>query len=388
MIDYFNITFTGDDFGSFGKLLRTTQPGGYDIESFTPAKVGADPKAPALEVRVNRKKQQLQISGCPLTWLQGHNGLGSNDLPFLVTESTKLLFARQQRAVPPSVKKQLHDRSYAVNDVHVAELHRMPHPLIPALCNNIRRFGPDDLEATPLEKGIGLRLYPNSRDRQVLLYDKHNYYLDGKDKHRNRLLGQLPPKSFERYGPIWAFARMMSEHLNQGIRIETRHKRNLKARGLTIGCAWTTTTARELHHDVLASIPLADLPPVAEAEALLARLGQEDRRLLALWLEHRHVPDFFDAPATYFRWRKRMLVDFQVNASNVPIPSTEVKWSNLISPGSVLETPEWAFEGSFLHHPGRVALGITTSPSEEAWPPPRVLVPERPRTEKQLKRRR
>lgn len=390
MIDYFDIAFTGDDFGAFGKLLRTTQTDGYDTESFTPATIRAGTDAPSFEAHVNRKKQQLQINGCPLMWLQGHNGLGSNDLPFLVTESTKLLFARKQRSIPSSVEQQLRERSYAVNDVHVAELHRMPHPMIRALCNNIRRFALDDLEAMPLEKGIGIRLYANSRHRQVLLYDKHNYFLDGKDKHRNRLLGQLPAKSFNRYGPIWDFARMMNEHLNKGIRIETRHKRNLKARGLDIGSAWTSTTARDLHHDVLASIPLSDLPPVAEAEALLARLGQEDRRLLALWLDRRRVADFFDAPATYFRWRKRMLADYQINVSSAPIPCTEVQWSALTAASSVLETPEWAFEGSFLHYPERVALGITASPCEEAWPPPKpkVLAVKRPSAAKQLKHRR
>ncbi|RYH70942.1 MAG: hypothetical protein EON54_00965 [Alcaligenaceae bacterium] len=378
----------GDELSKIGKAVRTKHPSGVETTSFTPVKIKGGPEAPEFQLRINKKKNRLEFAGCPLLWLQGHNGLGSNDLPFLVEQSIVLVFQRLGYAIPGTVQQQLRDRSYGLSEVHVAELHRMRHALIDAFCENIRRFAPPALRATPLEKGIGIRLWPDSRVRTVLMYDKFQYYLDGTPKHRRRLLGKLPIKSFERLGPNWNFNRMLEEHLNQGIRIETRHKRSLRSRGLDAGDAWTDSTAREIHHAVLADVPIDDLPPVAEAEALLERMGQDDRRLVALWLEHRDVPKFFDSSATYHRWRKRILAEFDLDLSRRPISSAETKWSTLTSAASILETPRWAIDECFLHDPQRYAQGLRVPPSAEAWPPPRVAKPRSQAPAKKVKRRR
>ncbi|RYG21635.1 MAG: hypothetical protein EON93_25760 [Burkholderiales bacterium] len=215
-----------------------------------------------------------------------------------------------------------------------------------------------------------MRLWPESRERQVLMYDKHHYFWDGMTKHRQTLLGQLPVRSWERLGPALNFDRMMDEHLNQGIRIETRHQRNLKTHGLTVGSAWTLASARHLHHRVLSDVILADLPPISEAETLLASVGEDDRRLIALWLSGRRVSRFFDAPATYDRCRKRILAQHDINFSRTPIPCEQAQWSFLIAPESVLETPAWALEGPLLHDPSHVAQGLVVPPGRDAWPPP------------------
>ncbi len=375
MIDFIDIRFHGTDFGDIGKKLSTLQRGGYVTQSSTAEVVGAGRGAPFLNIKINRKNKELRIWGCPAKWLQCHNGIGSNDLHSVVASAVALVFAHLQRSVPASVQQTLDERSYGIAEVHVAELHRMPHALISAFCANIRRFAPDHLQATALEegKGIGVRLSPRSRERQILMYDKHHYFRDGSIRHRQMLLGHLDVQSFERLGPALYFDRLMDEHLNQGIRVETRHLRNLKPRGLHIGSAWTPITARDLHLDVLADIHLSDLPPVAEAEALLSQCSQDDRRLIALWLDGRNVRDFFDAESTYYRWRKRVLRQFSIDVSSRPVPCTEVQWSSLIAPSSLIETPDWAIDSPLFYEPLTQTADSTKSPAAHAWPVPTPL---------------
>ena|GEM_PF-892570 len=355
MIDFFNVTFDGDDFGVIGKPVRVRQAEGQVSQSYTDVTVRADTLAPMFKVQIEARASRIRLWGSPLAWLQGHNGMGSNELHPLVARSVALVFAQLHRPVPASIERSLAVRDYRVHELHVAEMHRMPHPQIAKLCDNIRRHAPSDLQAVPLEigKGIGTRLWPHSRDRCVILYDKHQYFMDGLIKHKKKLLGRLPAGSFERLGPSLDFSRMLDEHLKLGIRIETRHQRNLKRLGLDKGSAWKPDTARTLHHQVLDTVPLADMPALAASESLLAGANQDDRRLLALWLDGRDVRIFFDVAASYYRWRKLALSRFGVDVSRAPIACDDCRWTQLISATSVVDTPAWAIDSSFVFQPGQ-----------------------------------
>jgi hypothetical protein len=117
--------------------------------------------------------------------------------------------------------------------VHVAEHYAMPASLIAKLCDDIRRYGTASLKATPISPGIGVRLWPGSRDREVLIYDKQNYFMDKLLRHKHKLLGKMP-MSFERIGTGLYFDQMMDQYLAHGVRIETRHKRDLKNKNLSL----------------------------------------------------------------------------------------------------------------------------------------------------------
>ncbi len=376
MIDYFNITIDGDDFPTIGKQLSTMHPSGAESKSFTEVDVRVASGAPEFTAKVEtRGKTKMRFSGSPAAWLQGHNGMGSNDFQPLVRASVLLVFETLGIDCPASVMNAISTGEYDVHEVHVTEQYRMPYDLIEPLCDAIRRYGASSLQAVPIPKGIGIRLWPNSRDREMLIYDKNKYYLDKFWTHRKMLLGNMP-LNIDRFGTEAAFEKMVEEVLAQGIRIEARCGRllNNKTRPLTRGTCWKPETARELHRKVVEDIPLSDLPPIHVEEQLLATAPTDHKRLIALWLTGRDMRQFFNSEPTYCRWRKRWLEKYGIDMSIPPMPDCGIRWADVISPDAIIEVPEWAKESRFVFEPEQWSGWKNPTQNHRAWlrPEPEV----------------
>jgi hypothetical protein len=368
MIDFFNITIDGDDFPTIGKEFTTKQPGGARTKSFTEVKVRVANGAPWLHAKVETKEKRLRFWGSPAAWLQGHNGMGSNDFQPLVKASILLVFETLKLDCPASVLDAISTGEYDVDEVHVAEQYRMPHQLVGPLSDNIRRYGDSSLQSVPIDKGIGIRLWPNSRDRLVLIYDKYHYFIDKFWSHRKKLLGNMP-LNIDRFGAEAAFEKMLDEVLEQGIRIETRAKLmlNSKANPLNRGVHWKPETARELHRKVLESIPLADLPPIHVQEQLLATATADHKMLIALWLTGRDMKQFFNSDATYYRRRTEMITRYGFDMSIPPMPECGIRWADVIEPSAIIEVPEWAKETGFVYVPERWSGWKNPTQNHRAW---------------------
>lgn len=368
MIDYFNITVDGDDFPTIGKEFTTKQPGGARTKSFTEVKVRVATGAPWLHTKVETKEKRMRFWGSPAAWLQGHNGMGSNDFQPLVKASVLLVFDTLGLDYPASVMEAISTGEYDVDEVHVAEQYRMPHQLVGPLSDNIRRYGDSSLQSVPIDKGIGIRLWPNSRDRQVLIYDKYHYFIDKFRSHRKKLLGNMP-LDIDRFGTEAAFEKMLDEVLEQGIRIETRAKLmlNSKANPLNRGLHWKPETARELHRKVLESIPLADLPSIHIQERLLATATADHKMLIALWLTGRDMRQFFNSDATYYRRRTEMMKQYGFDMSIPPMPECGTRWADVIEPSAIIEVPEWAKESGFVYEPERWSGWRNPTQNHRAW---------------------
>ena len=370
MIDYFNITVDGDDFPPIGKQLSTMHPSGAESKSFTEVDVRVASGAPTFTAKVEtRGKTKMRFSGSPAAWLQGHNGMGSNDLQPLVKASVLLVFETLGMKCPASVEGAICSGEYDVHAVDVTEQYRLPHQLIESLCDNIRRYGDSSLQAVPIPKGIGIRLWPNSRDREVLIYDKYQYFLDKFFAHRRMLLGNMPV-NIDRFGTEAAFENMMDEVLAQGIRIEARCGRmlNNKKSPLNRGVHWTPETARELHRKVVEDIPLSDLPPFHVQEQLLATATAKHKVLIALWLTGRGMRQFFDSQSTYFHNRNQILSKYpDIDLSIPPMPECGIRWADVIAPSAIIEVPEWAKESGFVYEPERWSGWKNPTQNHRAW---------------------
>lgn len=368
MIDFFNIAIDGDDFPTIGKEFRTKQPGGARTKSFTEVKVHVANGAPWLYAKVETKEKRMRFWGSPAAWLQGHNGIGSNDFQPLVKASILLVFETLKLDCPASVMEAISNGEYDVDEVHVAEQYRMPHQLVGPLSDNIRRYGDSSLQSVPIDKGIGIRLWPNSRDRLVLIYDKYHYFIDKFWSHRKKLLGNMP-LNIDRFGTEAAFEKMLDEVLEQGIRIETRAKLmlNSKTNPLNRGVHWKPETARELHRKVLESIPLADLPPIHVQEQLLATATADHKMLIALWLTGRDMRQFFNSDATYYRRRTQMMKQYGFDMSIPPMPECGIRWADVIAPSAIIEVPEWAKETGFVYEPERWSGWKNPTQNHRAW---------------------
>ncbi|MEN2431921.1 phage/plasmid replication protein [Comamonas sp. F1-6] len=368
MIDYFNITIDGDDFPKIGKKVVVRQPSGVKTKSFTEVKVSAGKYAPHFNVRVETNGQRIRFHGSPAQWLQGHNGMGSNDLRGLVKKTIRLAFETLEMDCPASVSKAIISGNYAVDEVHIAEHYAMPASLIAKLCNDIRRYGAASLKATPISPGIGVRLWPGSRDREVLIYDKQNYFMDNHLRHKYKLLGKMP-MNFDRIGTGLYFDQMMDQYLAHGVRIETRHKRDLKKKNLSLnkGLAWNPDVARALHVKTVNGIPLQDLPPLDIREQVIQKADFKYRALMALWLDGRDPKAFCASPATYYRHRKEILDQCGIDLSVPALMVEDISWKSLTDPINIMEPPEWAMESGFVYEPKRWDSFVDATQYERAW---------------------
>ena len=368
MIDYFDITINGDDFPEIGKAVMTRHPGGAKTKSFTEVKVCAGKDAPHFSARVENGAERMRFSGSPALWLQGHNGMGSNDFTGLVKASVLLVFETLKLDCPASVIEALNTRNYAVDEVHVAEHYAMPLGLIPQLCDSIRRCADPTLEAIPIRPGIGVRFWSQSRDRQAILYDKYHYFMDRLSKHKRKLLG-LMPMDIDRVGTSLYFGKMMEEYLAKGSRLETRHKRCLKNKNCLFnhGSLWQPETARALHIEMVKSIPLQDLPSLDKRELLLQTAKLEHRTLIALWLDGRHPVDFCKSPATYYRRRLEVLQQYGIDLSIPALRDDAINWASITNPAGIMEPPDWALESGFVYEPNRWIGWRDATQNERAW---------------------
>lgn len=368
MVDYFDISIDGENFPILGKTVTTNQPGGARTNSLTEVVACAAKGAPHFKAQVETRAKRIRFWGSPSQYLQCHNGMGSNDFPALVLATVPLIFETLKVNYPKAVCNAVESGEYEVREVHVAEQYRMPHSLIFTFCDNIRRHADSSLEVTPLNKGIGIRLWPNSRDRQVLLYDKHHYFMDGLRKHKTKLLGNMPME-FDRFGTSIEFDLMMRDFLRSGIRIETRFMRSLKSKTnpLNRGEHWRPETARRLHRQMMLEIPLADVPKIHLAEHLMTEPNLEYRTMLALWLAGRQPRQFFKSDATYFRRRREIRSMTGVDLSVPFLPDAGIGWADVISENALLEPPAWAVESGFLYEPINWPDYLHSTHYERAW---------------------
>ena len=362
MIDRMEMTIDGE-FPQIGKTLAVGHRAGVVSHSHTSDTYRLFGTGAGYRLHLRKLKssgQALDIDFCPPKILQGHNGLGSNDLIGLALHAVPLIF--RDRGIPLSsdVQQRLIAGDYRLREVHVTEHHKMPHGSIPALCSAIRRYGPDSLQAVPIERGIGIRLWPNSRSRSVLIYDKLRYFKDvtaGKPfKHLDILRAGIDPNSYAHHWQALNFRELL-EYLRQGVRIEVKlFSEFLKRRGLERGSAWTADIASRVRQDVLEEVPLGDVPLSSAIDAAIATASPAHRTLIALWTAGRDPRQFASSPATFHRIAKavRQRYGFDISRPSLDLPSPML-WLSLIASESIVErAPSFSRGDDFFFNPKRV----------------------------------
>lgn len=372
MSDYFHISVpvkSTKSLPKIGKVLAVTHRDNVTSNSRTEYKVQAAKHAPAFYMRVITKKKRLEIYGCPAVFLQGHNAAGSNDLRAVVEAIVPLLFASIRQKMSDEVRTCIVNGTYRVHRVDISELHRMPHGAIERFCDHIRRHACSSLQAVPLEsnKGIGIRLWPDSRHRRLVIYDKREYFRNRLELHKTRLYGPPGERNSEQVQLREQF-KLMKRHVSQGIRIETKFGYALKSLGLTEGRNWTPETARRIHLDALQKIPLTDLPPISSAAALLDTITDlKLRAYVALWLHGEKVSKFCTSRSTYGRYKKMALENFGIDFARAPLSDEAVSWTKLIDASSIIETPAWALESGFVFSADTARRKPRSTHYERVW---------------------
>ena len=365
MIDYIKMELEGE-FPPLGKPRTVMHESGVVTEGFTSDRYYLFGNGADFELRLNPSRDLLTLGFCPPKILQGHNGLGSNDLVGVVRHAVPRILKSLGIKVDSSMKGRLKCGDYRLTEVHINELHAMPHAAIPALVHGIRRYGPDSLQAVPIEKGIGVRLWPNSDARQVLIYDKVTYFLDKPGKHFEVLHAGVEQETFAWFGLNFDFDDLLA-YLRQGVRIEVKLKRpflkrvhELELRGgervktsLDRGGHWTAEIARAVRRAVLRSVPLGDRVLTTVIDTAIGESLPVDATLLALWHGGRDPKEFNVPASTYYRRRMAILEKYGLDISKpwVKLPDG-LTWTQLIDDSAVIErAPKWARGSGFFFNP-------------------------------------
>ncbi len=352
MIDYFNISVVVARAVALGKEVRVEQEKERYSYSRTPMKVKFGKHSTEFTVHYEARNKRLVFKGCPASFLQGHNGIGSNDFRGLVEVVVPLVLAASRIKYDDAMRAAIEIGDYIVHEVHIAELHKMPHRSIGDFCDNIRKHAPRAVGATTLEtgKGIGVRLFPHSRSRRVLIYDKLNYFLDKPKKHLARLVGFLPKGDEYRAQLVDSF-KQMKKYLRGGVRIETRLKDSLKTLKLNKGSDWKKGTARKVHLQTLRTMPLGNVPAALEDAGVISKITDEKLRTsVQLWMAGGDVRSSFNSRATYHRYRRKALDELGIDFSKRPTQG-EHDWNTIIDDASIIPLPEWAKKSGFVFLP-------------------------------------
>lgn len=371
MIDFTKLFLRGS-FPPIGKMLNVAHRDQVVSNTFTADKykLFSDGAEYGLHLRnLKDGEQELEMTFCPAKILQGHNGFGSNDLQGVVREAVRLIFRQHGIPLTTDIGTRLRTGDYRLSQVDIAELYRMPHALIPVLCENIRRYAPSSLQAVPLERGVGVRLWPLSDSRRVLIYDKLHYFDDGPVKHKTILLAGTELESFAQLGLHLNFDDLR-KYLGQGVRIETRvYGPFLRKRKLDKGSAWTTRIAGRVHREVLEEVPLSDLG-LSDVEAAIASAPPSQGALIALWAAGRTPRNFATSESAYFRHRKAILANFRLDISRPAVANAGLSWPQLVDPSSLVKSaPDWARGQGFFYNP-RHPRGLPRSTKSGRRPTP------------------
>lgn len=332
-----------------GKPVTVTHPSGKVTSSHTERVLAFGKRGPRMTVQV--KGEEMHVYGSPLLWLQGHNGMGSNDLLALVKETVPLVFRALGTAMPGVVREALSTGCIPLKKADIAELHQVPREHVPSLIEALRISAPASAKATPLPEGVGVHLWPKSRSKSVMIYSKHAYYWDRSLDHARGFLGGQ--QGWAAAGSMVSYRRMVDEYLTDGIRIELRLRRALQTHALGSCHHWSPTAAREVYLAALGLMPFTELPGEPEIDAAIARL--KDRAaaagLVALWRNGHRLQDF--GPETSVRReidivRQRTGLNLRV----APIASSMASWAELVNVESIVPTPQWAIESGFVYWPG------------------------------------
>jgi hypothetical protein len=338
MIDYIALTLIGQ-FPPVGKLLKVRQREGVTTKGYTEDTYRLFGEGPDFKAHLRENATRLDLKFSPAKLLQGHNGFGSNDLRGLVLAAVPLIFRHLSIPISGTVARQLRDGAYTLREVHIAAHHRMPRAAIPALCDAIRRTAPAPVEAVPLTRGVGIRLWPNSDTRQVLVYDKVTYFQDKYSKHLTVLQAGTEEGGWNRVSKTMDFKELLV-YLDRGVRIEVRLKsRYLQRHGLGAGSAWTAARARDIYRQVLAEVPLRDAPLASELDELLVQSPPALRPALMLWARGEDLHRVY-APSTLGRIRREVLKVLGIDIGQAALPRHGgISWAALIDDVAILSPP-------------------------------------------------
>lgn len=281
---------------------------------------------------------EIEISGNPAKFLQGHNVFGSDDLVGLAAAMYRGVLSRLGLAPTPAELVYLDAGGFTLTRVDVT--YSFDLQTLPRVLSAIRGL---ESSAHLRHRGRGQltkgnTLYFGQKSRRSSL----KFYAKGQELRDHRL-------------PDALLGSPLQDYADRLLRAECTFRGMwLKDKGLQWGASWTPTTPKELHRDMLENLSIAEafmLDPDT-----IAGLPPRLQAVYQLWKDGHDLRAMYPKP-TFYRYRSELVkhgIDIAVKQPREE--SNVVRLPVVLHAHQVVDIPAWAI-GTPLYVEPRRAVG-------------------------------
>ncbi|MFB9127396.1 hypothetical protein E2553_40485 [Paraburkholderia dipogonis] len=340
MIDLLDMTILHphEQFGNErGKRYENSDAG--PVFSRYSKKVMLQPRGAFIDVMSLHAGTAIQIRGCPLKPLQGHNSFGSNDVCLLcgtlicaVLDVLKITYTEEQRAA-------WFAGEFDLSEIHITQRFGLPDGMEQKqFYRHILRNTSWEFRPGCLNEGTGIRLGKHQNGPVLVMYDKAQELTDRRTRsfrHLQAVVGEADAAK------VW---KGLTTIASNSIRAELKvPKEHLTRNGLIRGTNWTRKTVDDVYWQEMEKLRFDSHVPLNTLRPVINRvLDRPLRHALELWASGRELRTIYPASSlARCRSRIRTMTGIDV-VDDVPM-ETALPVASILSRENLRpEFPKWS----------------------------------------------
>ncbi|WP_321867034.1 phage/plasmid replication protein, II/X family [Paraburkholderia tropica] len=316
-------------------------------------KVFLRPHGASVDVMSLHAGTAIQIRGCPLKPLQGHNAFGSNDVCLLggtlicaVLDALGITYTWEQRAA-------WFAGDFNLTEIHITERFALPEGMEQKqLYRHILTNSSWEFRPGCLNQGTGIRLGKPQNGPVLVMYDKAQELTDRRTRsfrHLRAVVGEANAAS------VW---KGLIAIASKSIRAELKvPKEYLNRNRLVRGSAWTRQTVDDVYWKEMAKLRFESHVPLNTLRPVINKvLDRPQRHALELWAIGHELRTLYPASSlARCRLRIRQATGIDI-VDDVPM-ETALPVASILSRENLRpEFPGWA------HRYPACAFGLDATP--------------------------
>lgn len=297
------------------------------------------PHGAPVDVLSIRAGAAIQIRGCPLKPLQGHNVFGSNNVCLLggtmicaVLDALDIAYTDEQRAA-------WFVGQFDVAEIHITQRFGLPEGMEQKqLYRHILRNTSWEFRPGCLNQGTGIRLGKPQNRPVLVMYDKAQELTDRRTRsfrHLQAVVGETDAAK------VW---KGLTTIASKSIRAELKLPREYLDRNrLTRGSAWTRKTVDDVYWDELPKLRFESHVPLNTLRPVINKVVDRPlRHALELWASGRELRTIYPS-STLARCRSRVRQATGIDiVDDIPM-ETALPVADILSQENLRpEFPRWA----------------------------------------------
>jgi len=279
---------------------------------------------------------EIQISGNPVKYLQGHNLFGSSDLLNLMYETVLNISEKLGVIQPKNVLEQIRTGCYELSRIDINRMFSLENRAQVLSFINVMASNSRTKSQSSIMKGQTVYFNKESKRWSIKIYSKGQEINLARNKKPGMII--MPPELL-----LWA---------DDKIRIELTLKSNeLRESGLHLASEWRNIEELDIFTDYVERIQMASQNKIDNLSSKIELASV--RSTYIHWLNGED-PRFILAKRTFYRHRKALLehdVDISILNSKEPQPSAKIVPLCKVLELKPAEFPHWVAGTEFLFEP-------------------------------------